>query len=140
MVPNSHGNFSKITISSNWGWFEHCSESLFWPLGSYTRSLLITISHDKLTKTVIRSSWSRLKHFSKSLVHEIPPNNLGLNFYFMTVSYKLSHKSQLSLWRNRLVSSTVNRKVGGSSPPRDVLDFCYLDNHLYAHSLLDKLG
>ena len=26
-----------------------------------------------------------------------------------------------SLWRNRLARSTVNRKVGGSSPPRDAL-------------------
>ena len=25
----------------------------------------------------------------------------------------------LSLWRNRLARSAVNRKVGGSSPPRD---------------------
>ena len=140
MVPNSHENFTKITINSSWGWFEHCSESLFQPLGSYTRSLLITISHEKLTKTVIRSSWSRLKYFSKSLVHEIPPNNLGLNFYFMTLSYKLSHKSQLSLWHNLLARSTVNRKVCGSSRPKDVFGFCYLDNYLYAHSLLAKLG
>ena len=29
-----------------------------------------------------------------------------------------------SLWRNRLARSTVNRKVGGSSPPRDVINFC----------------
>ena len=28
-----------------------------------------------------------------------------------------SHRS--SLWRNRLARSTVNRKVGGSSPPKD---------------------
>ena len=28
-----------------------------------------------------------------------------------------------SLWRNRLARSAVNRKVGGSSPPRDVLAF-----------------
>ena len=41
----------------------------------------------------------------------------------MTVSYKLSQKSQLSLWRNRLARSTVNRKVGGSSPPRDGFHF-----------------
>ena len=27
--------------------------------------------------------------------------------------------SQMSLWRNRLARSAVNRKVGGSSPPRD---------------------
>ena len=26
----------------------------------------------------------------------------------------------MSLWRNRLARSTVNRKAGGSSPPRDV--------------------
>ena len=26
---------------------------------------------------------------------------------------------QRSLWRNRLARSAVNRKVGGSSPPRD---------------------
>ncbi|KRY87984.1 hypothetical protein T4D_10066 [Trichinella pseudospiralis] len=25
----------------------------------------------------------------------------------------------MSLWRNRLAHSAVNRKVGGSSPPRD---------------------
>ena len=29
----------------------------------------------------------------------------------------------LSLWRNRLARSAVNRKVGGSSPPRDELAF-----------------
>ena len=28
-----------------------------------------------------------------------------------------------SLWRNRLARSAVNRKVGGSSPPRDELFF-----------------
>ena len=27
----------------------------------------------------------------------------------------------LSLWRNRIARSAVNRKVGGSSPPRDDL-------------------
>ena len=33
-----------------------------------------------------------------------------------------------SLWRNRLARSAVNRKVGGSNPPRDdyfVLIDCY---------------
>ena len=30
-----------------------------------------------------------------------------------------------SLWRNRLARSTVNRKVGGSSPPRDEVIFFY---------------
>ncbi|KAL5017739.1 hypothetical protein ScPMuIL_005178, partial [Solemya velum] len=27
----------------------------------------------------------------------------------------------MSLWRNRLARSAVNRKVGGSSPPRDAI-------------------
>ena len=30
-----------------------------------------------------------------------------------------------SLWRNRLARSAVNRKVGGSSPPRDGLFFSF---------------
>ena len=29
----------------------------------------------------------------------------------------------MSLWRNRLARSAVNRKVGGSSPPRDEKNF-----------------
>ena len=29
------------------------------------------------------------------------------------------HPKRWSLWRNRLARSTVNRKVGGSSPPKD---------------------
>ena len=33
---------------------------------------------------------------------------------------------QPSLWRNRLARSAVNRKVGGSSPPRD--DFFFAQN------------
>ncbi|KFD65634.1 hypothetical protein M514_20660 [Trichuris suis] len=31
----------------------------------------------------------------------------------------------MSLWRNRLARSAVNRKVGGSSPPRDDRQQCY---------------
>ena len=31
-----------------------------------------------------------------------------------------------SLWRNRLARSAVNRKVGGSSPPRDDFFFFHL--------------
>ena len=30
----------------------------------------------------------------------------------------------LSLWRNRLARSAVNRKVGGSSPPSDAFYYC----------------
>ena len=41
-----------------------------------------------------------------------------------------SHSPESSLWRNRLARSAVNRKVGGSSPPRDVS----FDSLLAAHS------
>ncbi|CAF1153677.1 unnamed protein product, partial [Brachionus calyciflorus] len=33
-----------------------------------------------------------------------------------------------SLWRNRLARSAVNRKVGGSNPPRD--EFFLLNNQM----------
>ena len=39
ICPNSHKKFTKIKIRSSWSQFEHCSESLIWPLGSYTCSL-----------------------------------------------------------------------------------------------------
>ena len=49
-----------------------------------------------------------------------------------------------SPWRNRLARSAVNRKVGGSSPPGDVLVFfssnkiCILNNN--SHILLEKIN
>ena len=36
-------------------------------------------------------------------------------------SVGILYAKQLSLWRNWLARSTVNREVGGSSPPRDAL-------------------
>ena len=39
------------------------------------------------------------------------------------VNRNTANELGLSLWRNRLARSTVNRKVGGSSPPRDGLHF-----------------
>ena len=36
----------------------------------------------------------------------------------------------MSLWRNRLACSTVNRKVGGSSPPRDDKTFVYTFSYM----------
>ena len=32
---------------------------------------------------------------------------------------RIPHSCVMSLWRNRLARSAVNRKVGGSRPPRD---------------------
>jgi hypothetical protein len=35
-----------------------------------------------------------------------------------------------SLWRNRLARSAVNRKVGGSNPPRDEFFLFFIKNNL----------
>ena len=34
----------------------------------------------------------------------------------------------MSLWRNRLARSAVNRKVGGSNPPRDDIFYYIINN------------
>ena len=49
--------------------------------------------------------------------------NLNCSFREVILSqmfYSINIRSKKSLWRNRLARSAVNRKVGGSSPPRDV--------------------
>ena len=49
----------------------------------------------------------------QSVVQVLPEDRFG------TTLGALGALSGLSLWRNRLARSAVNRKVGGSSPPRD---------------------
>ena len=46
--------------------------------------------------------------------------------------------SSRSLWRNRLARSAVNRKVGGSSPPRDVTFFLFDPDWMMPLSTLPK--
>ena len=50
------------------------------------------------------------------LLKKKPPITMSFTVSFPGCPYQ-------SLWRNRLARSTVNRKVGGSSPPWDVLSF-----------------
>ena len=45
------------------------------------------------------------------------------NLSFYNGFCKGNEWQMMSLWRNRLARSAVNRKVGGSSPPRDVFFF-----------------
>ena len=45
---NSHKKLSKINIRSSWSRFEHCLESLIYPLGSHTCSLFAPLSKVKL--------------------------------------------------------------------------------------------
>ena len=78
----------EIEIRSSWSWFEHCSESLVYSIGSHIRSLFAPIhmnhssspyevillviicpnAYDKLTKSEIMLSWSRFEHCSKLCV------------------------------------------------------------------------
>ena len=58
-------------------------------------------------------------------------------------TWALNHQGKLSLsdtslWRNRLARSAVNRKVGGSSPPRDELFFFEREECFLA--FFDKIG
>ena len=51
---------------------------------------------------------------------------------------KKGRHSSRSLWRNRLARSAVNRKVGGSSPPRDVTFFLFDPDWMMPLSTLPK--
>ena len=53
-------------------------------------------------------------YVNQSDVH-CPSCNYNKGFT-VNVYIEISH---MSLWRNRLARSAVNRKAGGSSPPRD---------------------
>ena len=47
---NSHKKLSNINIRSSWSRFEHCSESLVYPLGSHTCSLFAPFHMDSWQK------------------------------------------------------------------------------------------
>ena len=52
---NSHKKLSKINIRSSWSRFEHCSESLIYPLGSHTCSLFAPFHMESLPKVKLGS-------------------------------------------------------------------------------------
>ena len=55
--------------------------------------------------------------------------------------HPLCDKAEQSLWRNRLARSAVNRKVGGSSPPRDVGSCVYITSyHLKMATKTNRIG
>ena len=64
----------------------------------------------------------RLRPLGHATYHELRPFFIELNSYLSTECRSCSFSKGIfkSLWRNRLARSAVNRKVGGSSPPRDV--------------------
>ena len=64
-----------------------------------------------------RRGWTKIETF-ESLFHRSWKGR-GNPFGFQDITTKPC--SSWSLWRNRLARSAVNRKVGGSSPPRDGL-------------------
>ena len=69
---------------------------------------LLSASSDLETVEKLRSVINVLK------LHFIPRGMKHLKYDIFFEDF-----NQPSLWRNRLARSTVNRKVGGSSPPRD---------------------
>ena len=60
---NSHKKLSKINIRSSWSRFEHCSESLIYPLGSHTCSLFAPFHMDGWPKVKLGSHYVPLLGF-----------------------------------------------------------------------------
>ena len=67
---NSHTKLSKINIRSSWSRFEHCSESLIYPLGSHTCSLFAPFHME---------SWLKAKLCS----HYVPLLGLGFIYSYL---------------------------------------------------------
>ena len=60
---NSHKKLSKINIRSSWSRFEHCSESLLYPLGSHTCSLFAPFHMESWPKVKLGSHYVPLLGF-----------------------------------------------------------------------------
>ena len=60
---NSHKKLSNINIRSSWSRFEHCSESLIYPLGSHTCSLFAPFHMDSWPKVKLGSHYVPLLGF-----------------------------------------------------------------------------
>ena len=60
---NSHKKLSKINIRSSWSRFEHCSESIIYPLGSHTCSLFAPFHMDSWPKVKLGSHYVPLLGF-----------------------------------------------------------------------------
>ena len=54
---NSHKKLSKINIRSSWSRFEHCSESVIYPLGSHTCSLFASFHMESWPKVKLGSHY-----------------------------------------------------------------------------------
>ena len=61
---NSHKKLSKINIRSSWSRFEHCSESLIYPLGSHTCSLFAPFHMESWPKVKLGSHYVSLLDLS----------------------------------------------------------------------------
>ena len=60
---NSHKKWSEINIRSSWSRFEHCSESLIYPLGSHTCSLFAPFHMESWPKVKLGSHYVPLLGF-----------------------------------------------------------------------------
>ena len=60
---NSHKKLSKINIRSSWSRFEHCSESLIYPLGSHICSLFAPFHMESWPKVKLGSHYLPLLGF-----------------------------------------------------------------------------
>ena len=92
ICPNSQ-SWPKSKLG--WIWFEHCSESLIWPLGSHACSLIVPFHMKSWTKLklgkVIMFSRRGLESVNKNLIINIQsrarPSFLTLRDVYCVISY-----------------------------------------------------
>ena len=64
--------------------------------------------------------------------------DVKLSMVKVNIIYLECTNAQPSLWRNRLARSAVNRKVGGSSPPRDDIFFAQNCDEFFINNKVTK--
>ena len=108
---NSHKKLSKINIRSSWSWFEHCSESLIYPLGSHACSLFAPFHMESWPKVKLGSHYVPLLGFIYSyFVPNIPfwSRFCLVYLYFPIFSFIYLYLPTFSLICPYLVIFTLN--------------------------------
>ena len=102
-----------------WTWHNYCNAQNVKGLRLVTRLIHPSPGNSWFWWLIIMIYWheyqlqARNKHVKQPTEWSLTTMAWRGNFPRVVLPYR-------SLWRNRLARSAVNRKVGGSSPPRDV--------------------
>ena len=111
---NSHKKLSKMNIWSSWSRFEHCSESLIYPLGSHTCSLFAQFHMESWPKVKLGSHYVPLLGYTYSYFAPNIPfwSRFRLVYlYFPIFSFIYLYLPTFSLICHYLVIFTLNLTI-----------------------------